>query len=91
MEGRIELMGRRRRRRKQLLAYLKETGGYCKLKLATSDCSVWRTRFRRGYGQVVGQTNQWFSLGLLQASEIISEIELDRSGCVLLSWTRTGG
>jgi hypothetical protein len=32
IEGRIEVAGRRGRRRKQLLDDLKEKGGYCKLK-----------------------------------------------------------
>jgi len=31
-EGRVEVMRRRERRRKQLLDYLKEMGCYCKLK-----------------------------------------------------------
>jgi len=50
MEGRIEVMGRRRRRRKQLLNDLEETGGYCKLKAEARYCTVWGTRFGRSYG-----------------------------------------
>jgi hypothetical protein len=55
IEGRIEVTGRRRGRRKKLLDDLKEKRGYCKLKEAL-DCTVWRTRFGRGYGPVVRQT-----------------------------------
>jgi hypothetical protein len=46
-------MGRRRRRRNQLLDDLKETGGFKKLKEETLDRNLWRTRFRRSCGPVV--------------------------------------
>ena len=49
-EGKVE--GRRGRRRKQLLVYVKEKRGYWELKEEALDCTVWRTRFRRGYGPV---------------------------------------
>jgi hypothetical protein len=53
------MTGRRGRRRKQLLDDLKEKRRYWKLKEAALDCSLWRTRFGRGYGPVVRQTAVW--------------------------------
>ena len=43
IEGRIEVMGRRGRRNKQLLAGLKEKRGYCKLKQEVINLILWRT------------------------------------------------
>jgi hypothetical protein len=56
LEGRIEMTGRRGRRRKQLLDGLKEKRRYWKLKEEALDRSLWRTGFGRGYGPVVRQT-----------------------------------
>jgi hypothetical protein len=56
LEGRIEITGRRGRRRKQLLDDLKEKRIYWKLKEEALDRTLWRTRFGRGYGLVVRQT-----------------------------------
>jgi hypothetical protein len=56
IEGRIQLTGRRGRRRKQLLDDLKEKRGYWKLKKEVLDRTLWRTRFGKGYGPVVRQT-----------------------------------
>jgi hypothetical protein len=56
VEGRIEMTGRRGRRRKQLLDDLKEKRGYWKLKEEALDRTLWRTRFGRGYEPVVRQT-----------------------------------
>jgi hypothetical protein len=56
IEGRIEMTGRRGRRRKQLLVNLKEKRSYWKLKEEALDRTLWRTRFGRGYGPVVRQT-----------------------------------
>jgi hypothetical protein len=56
LEGRVEMMGRRGRRRKQLLDDLEEKRRYWKLKEEALDRTVWRTRFGRGYGPVVRQT-----------------------------------
>jgi hypothetical protein len=58
LEGRIEMMGRRGRRRKQLLYDLKEKRRYWKLKEEALDRTLWRTRFGRDYGPVVGQTTE---------------------------------
>jgi hypothetical protein len=52
LEGRIEMTGRRGRRRKQLLDDLKEKKRYLKLKEEALDRTLWRTRFGRGYGPV---------------------------------------
>ena len=54
-EGKIEVRGRRVRRRKQLPDDLKETREYCNLRKETHDRSLWRTRFGRVYGPVVRQ------------------------------------
>jgi hypothetical protein len=56
LEGRIEMTGRRERRRNQLLDDLKEKRRYCKLKEEALDRTLWRTGCRRGYGPVVRQT-----------------------------------
>jgi hypothetical protein len=58
LEGRIEMTGRRGRRRKQLLDDLKEKKRYWKLKEEALDRTLWRTRFGRGYGPVVRQTTE---------------------------------
>jgi hypothetical protein len=52
-EGRMEMMGRRPRRRKQLLDDLKEKRGYTKIKEEALDRTLWTNRFGRGYGFVV--------------------------------------
>jgi hypothetical protein len=54
--GRIEMTGRRGRRRKQLLDDLKEERRYWKLQEEALDRTVCRTRIGRGYGPVVRQT-----------------------------------
>jgi hypothetical protein len=61
IEGRIEMTGRRGRRRKQLLNDLKEKRRYCKLKEKALDRTLWRSRFGRGYGPVVRQTTGWMN------------------------------
>jgi len=53
VEGRIEIARRRVRKRKHLLADLKESGEYCKLKEEALDRTLWRTRFGRRYGRFV--------------------------------------
>jgi hypothetical protein len=58
LEGRIEMTGRRGRRRKQLLDDLKEKRKYWKLKEETLDRILWRTRFGRGHRPVVRQTTE---------------------------------
>jgi hypothetical protein len=56
IDGRIEVTGRRGRKRKQQLNDLKEKLRYWKLKEEALDHTLWRTRFGRGYGPVVRQT-----------------------------------
>jgi hypothetical protein len=56
VEGRMEMTGRRVRRRKQLLDDLKGKRRYWKLKDEALDHTVWRIRCGRGYGPVVRQT-----------------------------------
>jgi hypothetical protein len=58
LEGRIEVMGRRERRHKQLLDDLKEKRGYRKLKEEALDRTVWKTRLGRAYGPVVRQNTE---------------------------------
>jgi hypothetical protein len=58
LEGRIEMTGRRGRRRKQLLDDLKGKRRYWKLKEEALDRTLWRSRFERGYGPVVRQTTE---------------------------------
>jgi hypothetical protein len=55
-EGNVEGMRRRERRRKKLLDDLTETRAYLKLKEEVLDGTLWRTRFRRGYGPVERQS-----------------------------------
>jgi hypothetical protein len=56
LEGRIEVTGRRGRRRKQLVDDLKEKRGYWKLKYEALDCTQCRAHFGRGCGPVVRRT-----------------------------------
>jgi hypothetical protein len=58
LKGRIEMTGRRGRRRKELLDDLKEKRRYWKLKEEALDRTLWRTRVGRGYGPVVRQTTE---------------------------------
>jgi hypothetical protein len=52
------MTGRRGRRHKQLLDYLKEKRRYWKLKEEALDDTLWRTRFGRGYRPVVRQITE---------------------------------
>jgi hypothetical protein len=54
--GRIEVMGRRGRRRKELLYDLKENTGYWKLEVEALDHTVWTTGCGSGCGPVIRQT-----------------------------------
>jgi hypothetical protein len=55
IEGKIEVMGRRGRRRKQLLNEVKEKRGCWKLKEEALDQTLSRTGYRRGCGPAVRQ------------------------------------
>jgi hypothetical protein len=54
----IEGTGRRGRKRRKLLDDLKERRGYTHLKEEALDRTMWKTRFGRGLGPVVGQTTK---------------------------------
>jgi hypothetical protein len=56
INGGIEVIGRRGRRRRKLLDDLKERRGYSHLKEEALDRTMWRARFERGFGSVVRQT-----------------------------------
>jgi len=53
MEEKIEVTGRRGRRRTQILDVLKDRRGYCKLRAETIDRSLRRSRCGRGCGHFV--------------------------------------
>jgi hypothetical protein len=50
--GEMEVTRRRGRRRKKLLDDPKDRRGYCHLKEEALDRTMWRTRFRGGFGPV---------------------------------------
>jgi len=56
IKGRIEVTGRRGRRRKKLLDDLKKRRRYSHLKEEALDRSKWKARFGRGFGPIVRQT-----------------------------------
>jgi len=56
IQERIEVRGRRGRRRRKLLDDLKERRGYSHLKEEALDRPMWRARFGRSFGSVVRQT-----------------------------------
>jgi hypothetical protein len=58
IKGRIEVTGIRGRRRRKLLDVLKERTGYSHLKKEALDRTRWTTRFGRGFGPVVRQTDK---------------------------------
>jgi len=57
IEGRLEVTGRQRRH-KQLLGDFKQKRLYHKLKEEALDCTLWGTRFRRGYECVKRQITE---------------------------------
>ena len=57
-KGRIEVTGRRGRKRRKLLDDLKERRGYCHLKEEALGRTMWRAQFGRGFGPVVRQTTK---------------------------------
>jgi hypothetical protein len=54
-KGRIEVTGKRGRRRRKLLDDLKERRGCSHLKDEALDRTMWRARFGRGFRPVVRQ------------------------------------
>jgi len=59
IEGRVEVMGRRGRRRKQLLDYVKETRRYGKSKEESLDPTRWKTRFGRSFDLSLIRQTRW--------------------------------
>jgi hypothetical protein len=57
-KGRMEVTGRRGRRRRMLLDDLKDRRGYCHLKKEAVDRTICRAGFGRGFGPVVRQTTK---------------------------------
>ena len=58
INGRIEVTGRRERRRRKLLDDLKERRGYSHLKEEALDHTIWRAHFGGGFGPAVRQTTE---------------------------------
>jgi len=61
IQGGIEVTGRQGRRRRKLLDNLKDRRGYSHLKEEALDRTMWRARFGRGFGPVVGQATKWMN------------------------------
>ena len=58
IKGEMEVKIRRGRRRKKLLDDLKDRRGYSHLKEEALDRTMWRNRFRGGFGPVVRQITE---------------------------------
>jgi hypothetical protein len=58
IKGGIDVIGRRGRRRRNVLDDLKERRGYSHLKQEALDRTMWRACFGRGFGPVVRQTTK---------------------------------
>ena len=58
IKGEMEVTRRLGRRRKKLLDDLKDRRGYSHLKEEAVDRTMWRNRFRGGFGPVVGQNTK---------------------------------
>ena len=78
------LLPKRGRRREQLVYVLKETRGYWKLQEEALARTIWRLRFRRGYGAVVRQTADWMNV-LNSFSHTVRGIVINTLKCWLKS------
>jgi hypothetical protein len=58
IKGEMEVTRRRGRRRKKLLDDLKDRRGYSHLKEEVLYRTIWRNRFRGGFGPVVRQNTK---------------------------------
>ena len=58
IKGEMEVTRRRGRRLKKLLDDLKDRRGYSHLKDEALDRTIWRNRFRGGFGPVVRQNTE---------------------------------
>jgi len=61
LEGRIEVIRRWGRRRKQLRYGIKVARWYWKLKEEVLDRTLWGTPFGRGYEPVLRQSREWMN------------------------------
>ena len=59
IKGEMEVTRRRGRRRKKLLDDLKDRRGYSHMKEEALDRTMWRNRFRGGFGPVVRPNTEW--------------------------------
>jgi len=83
-EGRIDMTGRRRRRRKQVLYKLQQTRGYWKLKEDARDGSLWRSRF----GSSCHKTDYIMKVSSLHLGEIYGNIGIFINGTIyFLIWS----
>jgi hypothetical protein len=60
IKGEMAVTRRRERRRKKLLDDLKDRRGYSRLKEEALDRTMWKNRFRRGFGPVARQNTEWW-------------------------------
>ena len=58
IKGEMEVTRRRGRRRKKLLDDLKDRRGYSHLQEEALDRTMWRNRFRGGFGHAVRQNTE---------------------------------
>ena len=58
IKGEMKVTRRRGRRRRKLLDDLKDRRGYSHLKEEALDRTMWRNRFRGGFGHVVRQNTE---------------------------------
>jgi hypothetical protein len=76
IEGRIEVTGRRGRRRRKLLDDLKERRGYSHLKEEAPDRTMWRARFGRVFARSCRKADYWMNewVTLLQRVQFCTRI-----------------
>jgi len=73
VKGEIGVTRRLGRRRKKLLDDLKDRRRYPHLKEEALDRTMWRNRFGRGVGLVIGQITEWMSLVLDAGLDVFVE------------------
>jgi hypothetical protein len=92
IKGRMEVTGRRGRRRRNLLDDLKDRRGYSHLKEEALDRIVWRDRFGGGFEPVVRQTAkllneiQCIGISLLDPVASLRVLLLLNKHCVISSF-----
>ena len=86
IKGEMEVTRRRGRRRKKLLDDLKDRRGYSHLKEEALDRTMWRNRFRGGFGPVVRQNTEWmnkYTYIYIYILAVISYKHIKVTGCCL--------